>query len=115
MADYEDLEIDLGKDAIFDIYITDGNGAPQVMTGITPEMKMALNYTDSDKIDWTSSIKGNDSDGIINVQLSNTVSATVDYRRKYVYDVSLTYVDSDLVTRKEKVLEGLISVNPSIT
>lgn len=117
MAHYEDLEIDQGKDASIDIYLVQANGQAKDLSGHTATARMALNYdaSDSDKVDWTANIASPATDGIVNLSLTNAETLPLNTRKKYVYDVSVSYLDSDLATIVEKVLEGTIKVKPSVS
>ena len=66
------------------------------------------------KIIFNSIIATPATDGIITLSLTN---AQTDSLRagKYVYDVEMSFVDSDSNVVIERVLEGRIVVSPSVT
>lgn len=117
MAHYEDLTIDKGTDVAIEIYLVNPDNSKKNLTGYTVAAKMALSYdaTDSDKIAFTSNVAAPATNGIVNLSLTNTVTNTLNTKKRYVYDVEISYVDSASNTVIERVLEGLITVSPSVT
>lgn len=117
MARYEELTIDQGTDVSIDIYLTEKDGSSKDLTGFSVAAKMSTRYgvSDSDKIPFDAYVIVPPEDGIINLSLSNAVTDTLNTRKKYVYDVEISYVDSDSNTLIERVLEGLVTVTPSVT
>jgi hypothetical protein len=72
-------------------------------------------YTsDSDAVPFTAIVADPAADGIITLTLTNTQTMSLTARR-YMYDVEISYQDSDLNTFIERVLYGSITVNPNIT
>lgn len=117
MAHYEDLVIEKGSDVNIDVYLTNNDNSKKNLVGYSVQAKMAFNYDaiDSDKIPFSCGIVSPVSEGIVNLTLSNAVTNTLSTKRRYVYDVEISYVDSDSNTIIERVLEGLITVSPSVT
>lgn len=117
MAHYEDLVIDQGSDLAIELRLINKDQTKKNLTGYSVAAKMAPNYnsSDSDKVAFTSIISSPDSDGIINLSLTNTQTDALSIRRKYVYDVEISFVDSDTNTIVERILEGNITVKPSVT
>ena len=117
MSHYEDLTIDQGSDLSVELRLINKDASKKNLTGYSVAAKMAPNYTstDSDKIAFTAIIANPDSDGIINLSLTNTQTDALSTRRKYVYDVEISYVDSDENTIVERILEGNVTVKPSVT
>tara|TARA_R110002153_G_scaffold101711_9_gene237952 strand:- start:3172 stop:3522 length:351 start_codon:yes stop_codon:yes gene_type:complete len=116
MAHYEDLTIDQGTDISIDVYLVTKNGSAKDLAGYTVAAKMATSYDaiDSDKVSFLSSVVAPASDGIVNLTLSNTQSDLLTTKKRYMYDVEISATDSD-GTIVERVLEGLITVTPSVT
>ena len=86
MAQYEEFTIDQGAD---------------------------VTSSDSDTTTFTSLVT-NASGGIAYLTLTNSQTNALKPGR-YVYDVELSFQDSDLNTITERVLEGRIQVTPSVT
>lgn len=116
MAYYEDLTIDQGADVAIDLYLVNKNGSKKDLTGYTGAAKMATSHDarDSDKISFTAAVASPATDGILNLSLTNTQTTTLNPKRRYVYDVEIS-LDSDGTTTVERVLQGLITVSPSVT
>jgi hypothetical protein len=117
MAHYEDLTIDQGSDIAIELRLINKDGTKKNLNGYSIAAKLAPNFaaTDSDKIAFTSIITSPDSDGIVNLSLTNTQTDLLNTKKRYVYDVELSFIDSDGITIKERVLEGLLNVTPSVT
>ena len=77
---------------------------------------MALGYdADSDsKIPFSAAVRSPSTDGIVNLSLTNEITAALKHKKRYVYDVEISK-DSDGTTLVERVLEGLITVTPQVT
>lgn len=117
MARYEELTIDQGTDVSLDLYLTNIDGSPKDLSGFSAAAKMSTRYgvDSSDKIAFDAFVVVPPPDGIVNLSLTNTVTSALNTKRKYVYDVEISYQDSDATTIVERVLEGLITVSPSVT
>lgn len=116
MATYEEFSIDQGTDVAIQLDLVDINGAVKDLTDYSINAKMKKNYNsgDSDTQAFTSVIKSPSTDGIITLSLTNTQTDALKAGR-YVYDVEISYVDSDGETIIERILEGRIQVTPSVT
>ena len=116
MAHYEDLTIDQGTDVSIDVYLVTKTGAVKDLTGYTVAGKLATSYdaVDSDKISFTSLVASPATDGIVNLALTNAQTESLNPKKRYVYDVELSQ-DSDGTITVERVLQGLITVSPSVT
>jgi|SRR6056300_1434392 len=116
MAHYEDLVIDQGTDVIIEVHLINPDRSPKDLNGYTIAAKMALSYDapEDEKVSFTSSVLSPAEDGKISLALSSTQSNALNPRKRYVYDVEITHNDgvSDVV---ERVLEGKITVTPSVT
>jgi len=117
MARYEELTIDQGTDVSIDLYLTNKDGSVKDLSGFSAAAKMSTRYgtSDSDKVAFAAYVTVPPTDGIVNLSLTNVVTNALNTRKRYVYDVEISYVDSDSNTIVERVLEGLITVNPSVT
>ena len=122
MAHYEDLTIDQGTDVSIEVSLVNPDNSKKDLTGFSVAAKMATHYnaSDSDKIDFTAVVNSPDSDGVINLSLTNLQTDALNPKKRYVYDVEISYVsdsdgDGNLTYIIERVLEGLITVTPSVT
>jgi hypothetical protein len=77
-------------------------------------MKKSYNSDSSDTVSFTTGINSDPTTGIITLSLTNTQTDLLKAGR-YVYDVELSFVDSDGDTIVERILEGRIQVTPSVT
>jgi len=116
MAHYEDLSIDQGTDVAIDIYLVNKDNSKKDLTGYTAAARMStIYYADSDdKISFSAAIAAPATDGILNLSLTNAQTTTLNPKKRYVYDVEIS-LDSDGTATIERVLQGLITVTPSVT
>ena len=116
MAHYAALTIDQGTDVSINVYLVTKTGAVKDLTGYSVAAKLATSYdaTDSDKTSFTSLVAAPATDGIVNLALTNVQTQTLNPKKRYVYDVEIS-TDSDGTTTVERVLQGLITVSPSVT
>ena len=116
MAHYEDLTIDQGTEVAIDIYLVNKDNSKKDLTGYIAAAKMATSYdADSDdKISFTALVASPATDGILNLSLTNAQTQLLNPKKRYVYDVEVS-LDSDGTTTIERVLQGLITVTPSVT
>lgn len=116
MAQYEEFTIDQGADFAMELHLTNVNGSVKNLTNYLVDAKLKKNYnSDSDDTyNFTSIVADPGTQGIVTLSLSNTVTDTLKSGR-YVYDVELSYQDSDSNTVIERILEGRIQVTPSVT
>lgn len=115
MAQYEEFTIDQGADVTIELNLVDKNDGAKNLEGYSIAAKMKKNYNSSDS-DTTSftTIISNASNGIASLSLNNTQTNALKAGR-YVYDVELSFQDSDGDTIVERILEGRIQVSPSVT
>ena len=115
MAQYEEITIDQGADASIELHLVNTDGSKKNLTNHTVTAKMKKNYTSdsADTTDFVSTIS-NALDGITTISLTNTQTDALKAGR-YVYDVELSFQDSDGDTIIERVLEGKITITPSVT
>lgn len=118
MADYEDFTIDQGADVAIELHLQEQDGSKKDLTGhtVAAKMKRSYNSVDSDEIlSFGTNIASPATDGVAILALTNTQTDSLNPRLRYVYDVELSFVDSDDNTIIERILEGMIKVNPSVT
>lgn len=117
MARYEELTIDQGSDVAIEVHCITEDGSKQDFTNYSVAAKMKLNYNaDSDNtIDFNAIVQDPSTDGKLTLSLTNTQTDALIPKKRYLFDVEVSFVDSDSNTIIERVLEGNIYVNPSIT
>jgi hypothetical protein len=118
MADYEDFTIDQGADVAIELHLQEQDGSKKDLTGhsAAAKMKRSYNSVDSDEIiDFTTAVASPTTDGILILSLTNSQTDALNPRLRYVYDVELSFVDSDGNTIIERILEGKVKVSPSVT
>ena len=118
MAHYEDLTIDQGTDVAVEIHLVDREtGGKKNLQGYAVQAKMKKNYeSDSDDtVDFLAMIYTPPEEGIVLLSLTNQQTDALSPKRRYVYDVEISFQDSDGNTIIERVLEGKVNVTPSVT
>jgi len=114
MAQYEELSIDKGSDITLQLELEDLNGNAKNLTNYTVAGKVKKTYNSTDSTIFTTEIQAPQTSGVVNLSLSNTQTDALKAGR-YVYDVEISFVDSDASTVVERILEGTITVTPSVT
>lgn len=116
MAVQEDLIIDQGSDVSVQLNLANTDGSAKDLTAhtVSAKMKKTYNSPDSDTTDFTTALSLPITAGICTLSLTNTQTGALKAGR-YVYDVEISYVDSDSSTVVERILEGRIEVTPSVT
>jgi hypothetical protein len=117
MAHYKDLTIDQGSDLAVQLHLVNSDNTPKDLSDFTVAAKLSPSYsaTDSDKTAFAIEIVTPEANGIVNLSLTNAQTDSLKAKRKYVYDVEISYVDSDTNTITERIMEGQIFVTPSVT
>lgn len=111
-----DFEIEQGADISVNITLRNtADNTLRDLTGVTPSASMKINKYQDSAVDFTATVSGIPTDGVINLGLTNAQTSLLNTRWKYMYDVNLSYQDSDLNDVIEKVLRGFIKVNPGVT
>jgi len=117
MSTYEDLEFDQGSDIAVALECIDESGAVKDLTNHTITAKMKRTYKSTDASDiqaFNCAIPPPATDGNITLSLTNTQTGALRAGR-WVYDVEMSFVDSDSNTIRERILQGQITVNPQVT
>lgn len=116
MGQFEELTIDQGADVAIEIHLVKPNGQPKNLADHTIQAMMKKTYnSDSDNTyPFTSIINLPPDSGVVVLSMTNTQTDAIKPGR-YVYDVELSFVDSDGDTVIERILEGQITVTPSVT
>ena len=118
MAHYEDFTIDQGSDLDSTIRTSKSRRVNKRSYGIlcsAAKMKKNFNRSASDTVDFTASVNEPPTSGVVTLSLTNLQTDELSTRGRYVYDVEISYADSDGNNIIERVLEGKIKVNPSVT
>ncbi len=115
MATYEDFTIDQGADLALQIELVNPDGSKKDLTGYSASAKMKKTYRSEDSIDFTAVIPDPSPEGIVTLSLTHLQTDALSTRGRYVYDVEISFVDEDGHTIIERILEGKIKVNPSVT
>ena len=116
MAQYEEITIDQGSDATIQLELVDPAGSRKNLSNYTVTAKVKKNYSDSsgEATAFTTGILTPATDGVCTLKLTNTQTASFKAGR-YVYDVELSHTDSAANTIIERVMDGVITVTPSVT
>lgn len=118
MAAYEEIIIDQGADVAIEIELVEQDGSKKDLTGYSAAAKMKRNYNsvDSDEVvDFGANIAEPATEGVVVLSLTNTQTDQLNTRSRYVYDVEISFFDSDQNEIIERVLEGKVKVSPSVT
>jgi len=115
MATYEDFTIDQGADLALQIELVNPDGSKKDLTGYTAAAKMKKTYRSTESIDFTAVIPDPSLEGVVTISLTNLQTDTLSTRGRYVYDVEISFNDEEGNTIIERILEGKIKVNPSVT
>ena len=115
MAQFEEITIDKGADATIQLELVDTDGSKKNLTKHTVVGKLKKSYSDSagEATSFTSAITAPATEGICTLKLTNTQTKALKHGR-YVYDVEIFYNDSSSTRIKERILEGHITVTPSV-
>ena len=116
MAQYEEFTIDQGADVAVEIHLVNTDNSKKDLTDYTVAAKLKKNYnSDSDDTtSFTSIIADPGTDGVVTLSLTNSQTDALKAGR-YVYDVEISFLDSDSNPIVERVLEGRVQVTPSVT
>jgi len=117
MAHYEDFTIDQGSDLALQLELVNPDGSTKDLTGFSAAAKMKKNFNSlsADTMDFTATVNEPPTSGVVTLSLTNLQTDELSTRGRYVYDVEISYADSDGNNIIERVLEGKIKVNPSVT
>jgi hypothetical protein len=115
MAQYEEITIDQGADATIEMHMVEQDGSVKNLVNHTVTAKLKKNYN-SDSSDTTTfaTTISDAPNGIATMTLTNVQTDALKAGR-YVYDVELSFQDSGGDVIIERVLEGKITITPSVT
>jgi len=116
MAEYEHFTFDQGSDVAVEVHLVDASDNPKDLTNYSAAAQLKKNYlSDSaDTTDFAVAISAPPTQGIVTMSLTNTQTAALRQGR-YVYDLEISYTDSNGATIIERVLEGKITLAPEVT
>lgn len=116
MAQYEDITIDQGADVAIEIHLINKDGSAKNLSNhlIFASMKRTYNSDSADTQAFNCIVADPPSLGVATISLTHTQTDALK-AGQYVYDVEMSFVDSDSDTIVERVLEGKILVTPSVT
>jgi hypothetical protein len=113
MAATVNLRIDQGTSFSTDITVFNHTGETFDLTGFTASAKMAQGYASTrTRTIFTTTIDNDPTSGIITLKLSTTQTSALEAPKRYVFDVEIQKTSDNTVTR---VIEGIITVSPSVT
>ena len=116
MATYEEITLDQGADASIKLELINPDGSKKSLANYTIAGKIKKDYSDSsgEATAWTTTIGSPSTNGVCTLSLTNTQTGNLKSGR-YVYDVEASYQDSDDITIVERILEGIVTITPSVT
>ena len=110
MATISNIFIDQGANFSTTVTIEDGNSSALDLTGYTALAQIRKTYQSTTATNFTSTFDADRTTGLITISLTNTQTAALEEGR-YVYDLLIT----DLSGTKTRVVEGIVTVNPSVS
>ena len=114
MAQYEEFTIDQGADVAIEIHVVDAQNAAKSLSNYAVAAKMKKTYNSDDSQAFNAVVASPATDGVVTLSLTNEQTNALKPGR-YVYDVEISFNDSAGATIVERILEGKISVTPSVT
>tara|TARA_B100000123_G_scaffold168846_1_gene125171 strand:- start:167 stop:556 length:390 start_codon:yes stop_codon:yes gene_type:complete len=128
MAQYEDLIIDQGSDVEIKLELFNPDGTAKILNryveatnsivplfSATGKIKKGFNSTDSNTYSFgTTTLSPTNEENCVFLSLTNVVTNSMKAGR-YVYDVEISATDSDGNITVERILEGKLTVSPSVT
>lgn len=117
MAHYEDITIDQGSDVAIEIHCDSADGAKKDLSNysVAAKMKLGLNSDSDNTVDFNAIVASPSTDGIITLSLTNAQTSALSAKKRYLYDVEISFQDDSSNTIYERILEGNIYVTPSVT
>ena len=118
-SNYEDITINQGTDVAVEIHLIHDSGSAYDLTNHSVAARLKRRFGDSaddpDTVDFNTIVVNPSTAGIINLSLTNIQTDSMKTRGRYVYDVEVSYTDSDSNNIIQRVLEGQAEVMPSVT
>lgn len=110
MATISNLFIDQDADFTTTVTINDSNGSALDLTSYTALAMIRKTYQSTSATTFTSTFASDRTTGQITISLTDTQTADLEAGR-YVYDLVIT----DSSGTKTRVVEGIATVNPSVS
>jgi NAD-specific glutamate dehydrogenase len=116
MAERSDFDIDQGSNVVITMDLANKDRSPYNMVNHLVFAQMKLSYLhDSTQATKFTPYYQDAPNGIIQLILTNEQTDALDYRKPYYYDVEVHHYDSNQELIIERILEGTITVKPSVT
>ena len=115
MAHYEDIEIDQGASAKWQILCLGPDGEVRDLSNYRARgsLKRSHEASDSEALNFLVNIEAPPTAGTINFSLNASQTSQLT-RRRYVYDIEME-LEQDSDTTVERILEGKVLVSRSVT
>jgi len=116
-AQYEEFNIDQGADVAIELFLVDAEtDEPKNLNSYSARAKMMLSYSSdsADTTNFTTIISDPPDEGIVTLSLTKEQTGALKANAKYVYGVEISFDDSDGNTIRELILDGRITVEPSV-
>lgn len=114
MATISNLNIDAAADYSSTVTInsvaSDGTETTFDLTGYTATASLRKNFASSSSTDFLCSVASPATDGNVNISLTDVQTEALD-RGRYLWDMVITSTGGT----KTRVVEGVVTVNPSVT
>jgi hypothetical protein len=110
MATISNLFVDQGSDFTTTVTVNDASGSALDLTNFTALAKMRKTYQSATATTFTSAFASDRTTGQITISLTDVQTTTLESGR-YVYDMVITAADGT----KTRVVEGIATVNPSVS
>ncbi len=114
MATYEEFTIDQGTDVAIELHLQDENGNVKNLTNHSLSADLKKTYASQSSVSFNAVVSQPATEGIAVLSLTNAQTSAL-AKGRYVYDVELSFVDSDGNTIIERILEGRVQVTPEVT
>jgi len=115
MAHYEDIEVDQGASAAWQILCLGPDGEVRDLSNYRARGSLNRSYDapDSDALSFLVNIEAPPTSGTVNFSLNARQTSALT-RRRYVYDIEIE-LQQDSDTTVERILEGKVLVSRSVT
>ena len=110
MAAISNIFIDQGADFSTTVTVSDANGDALDLSNYTALAQIRKTYESTTATTFTSTFADDRTTGQITISLTDVQTTALDFGR-YVYDLLITDGDGD----KTRVVEGIVTVNPSVS
>jgi len=127
MAHYEDIEIDQGTDVVIQLELYNPDGTRKTLLNwdsdlgsfhnnydMTGKIKKSYNSSDSAVLFGCTAYNPQNKENILELSLTNVQTDAMRAGR-FVYDVEIASTDSDGLITVERILQGNLTLVPSVT